>query len=138
MSVLVTGSFDLLHSGHIEFLRQASQYGKLFVGIGSDVSITGLKNRPTIFTQEERLFMIRSIKYVEDAWINKGIGNMDFAEDIRCHNTFIDTLVVNEDQDFREKRWFCEKCGIRYVVLKRTPHPGLPARSSTSQRKYYD
>ena len=138
MSVLVTGSFDLLHSGHIEFLRQASQYGKLFVGIGSDASIAELKNRPTIFTQEERLFMIRAIKYVEDAWINKGMGNIDFAEDIRSHNTFIDTLVVNEDQDFMEKRWFCGDEGIRYVVLKRVPHPGLPERSSTTQRRYYD
>ena len=34
--VFVSGCYDLLHSGHVEFFRQASQYGDLYVGIGSD------------------------------------------------------------------------------------------------------
>ena len=138
MSVLVTGSFDLLHSGHISFLKEAARYGKLYVGIGSDASITQLKKRPTVFSEEERLFMIRAIRYVEFAWINSGMGNVDFADDFLKHNVFIDTLVVNEGQDFKEKRELCEKRGIKYVVLKRVPEQGLPIRSSTKLRKYYD
>jgi len=138
MSVLVTGSFDLLHSGHIAFLKEASVYGKLYVGIGSDASITSLKGRPTIFTQEERLFMISAIKYVEFAWINSGMGNFDFFDDIFKHNVFIDKLVVNEDQNFIEKRKFCERHGMRYIVLNRKPELGMPVRSSTDIRKYYD
>ena len=138
MSVLVTGSFDLLHSGHIAFLKEAARYGKLYVGIGSDASIMQLKKRPTIFSEDERLFMIRAIRYVELAWINSGMGNMDFADDFLKHNIFINTLVVNEDQDFKEKRELCEKNDIRYVVLKRVPEKGLPSRSSTELRKYYD
>ena len=34
--VFVSGCYDLLHSGHVEFFRQAAQYGDLYVGIGSD------------------------------------------------------------------------------------------------------
>jgi len=97
MSVLVTGSFDLLHSGHIAFLKEASQYGKLFVGIGSDKSIAQLKGRATVNKQDERLFMIRAIRYVDTAWINYGMGNMDFEDDLLKHNVWIDTLIVNED-----------------------------------------
>ena len=37
--VFVSGCYDLLHSGHVEFFRQAAQYGDLYVGIGSDADI---------------------------------------------------------------------------------------------------
>ena len=39
--VFVSGCYDLLHSGHVEFFRQAAQYGDLYVGIGSDKTIEG-------------------------------------------------------------------------------------------------
>ena len=32
----VSGCYDLLHSGHVEFFKEASQYGDLYVGLGSD------------------------------------------------------------------------------------------------------
>jgi hypothetical protein len=44
--------------------------------------------------------------------------------------------VVNEDGDQPEKRVFCEQRGIEYVVLKRVPQAGLPARSSTALRGF--
>ena len=34
--VFVSGIFDLLHSGHIEFFKQAAKFGDLFVAVGSD------------------------------------------------------------------------------------------------------
>jgi len=136
-NVLVTGSFDLLHSGHIEFLRQASEYGNVYVGIGSDASITKLKNRAPINSQEERLFMVKAIRYVTGAWINKGMGVMDFIDYGWIAFAWIDYMVVNEDQDFPEKRQFCSEYDIEYIVLKRTPAEGLPQRSSTEQRKHY-
>ena len=46
--VFVSGCYDLLHSGHIEFFRQAAQYGDLYVGIGSDATILHYKNRKTL------------------------------------------------------------------------------------------
>ena len=46
--VFVSGCYDLLHSGHVEFFRQASQYGDLYVGIGSDKTIEALKGHKTM------------------------------------------------------------------------------------------
>jgi len=135
MNILVTGSFDLLHSGHIAFLKTASHYGNVYVGIGSDKSIASLKGRPTVNKQDERLFMIRAIRYVFFAWINSGMGNIDFEDDLLKHNVWIDTLIVNEDQDYPEKRKLCKKYNIHYIVLKRVPEPGLPVRSTTALRK---
>ena len=42
--VFVSGCYDLLHSGHVEFFRQAAQYGDLYVGIGSDETILHYKH----------------------------------------------------------------------------------------------
>ena len=137
MNILVTGSFDLLHSGHIKFLQTASTYGKLYVGIGSDASIEWLKIRPTVNTEKERLYMVKAVRYVEDAWVNTGVGSLDFALDLWHVEGGVDTLIVNEDQDFPNKREYCVNNGIEYIVLKRTPEEGLPTRSSTKLREYY-
>jgi cytidyltransferase-like protein len=132
-NVLVTGSFDLLHSGHIYFFERASAYGRVYVGIGSDKSINQLKQRLTVNKQDERLYMVQSIKYVTKAWINTGVGLFDFFNDVP---DYIDALIVNEDQDFPEKYEFCAKRGMEYIILKRTPREGLPVHSSTQQRKF--
>ena len=68
--VFVSGCYDLLHSGHVEFFRQASSYGDLYVGIGSDATIQDYKHHHTVYPEQERLFMVRSIRYVKDAFIS--------------------------------------------------------------------
>ena len=131
--VFVSGCYDLLHSGHVEFFRQAAQYGDLYVGIGSDATILDSKHHKTVYTEQERLFMVKSIRYVKDAYINAGHGIMDFIPTVDIVKP--DILVVNEDGGNDEKRRFCEERGIEYVVLQRTPQEGLQARSSTSLKK---
>ena len=127
--VFVSGCYDLLHSGHVEFFRQASQYGDLYVGIGSDQTILGYKHHKTFYPEQERLFMVKSIKYVKDAYINAGDGIMDFVPTIDIVKP--DIFVVNADGSSETKRKFCQERGIEYVVLQRTPADGLTARSST-------
>ena len=127
--VFVSGCYDLLHSGHVEFFRQASQYGDLYVGIGSDQTILGYKHHKTFYPEQERLFMVKSIKYVKDAYINQGDGIMDFVPTIDIVKP--DIFVVNADGSSESKRQFCQERGIEYVVLQRTPADGLTARSST-------
>ena len=127
--VFVSGCYDLLHSGHVEFFRQASQYGDRYVGIGSDQTILGYKHHKTFYPEQERLFMVKSIKYVKDAYINAGDGIMDFVPTIDIVKP--DIFVVNADGSSETKRQFCQERGIEYVVLQRTPAEGLTARSST-------
>ena len=127
--VFVSGCYDLLHSGHVEFFRQASAYGSLYVGIGSDATILQLKGHRTLYSENERLFMVKAIRYVQDAFINQGSGMMDFVPTVDFLKP--DIFVVNEDGSSPEKEAFCKDRGIEYVVLKRTPQEGLEARSST-------
>lgn len=131
--VFVSGCYDLLHSGHVEFFRQAAQYGDLYVGIGSDKTYLGYKHRKTIYSEQERLFMVKSIRYVKEAYINAGSGVMDFVPTLDIVKP--DVFVVNSDGGSEEKRRCCQERGIEYVELQRDPHKGLTARSSTDLKK---
>lgn len=128
--VFVSGCYDLLHSGHVEFFRQAAEYGDLYVGIGSDATVLHYKNHKTLYPEQERLFMVKSIRYVKDAFINQGDGVMDFISTVEALKP--DIFVVNADGSSAEKEQFCKERGIEYVVLQRTPAEGLTARSSTA------
>lgn len=128
--VFVSGCYDLLHSGHVEFFKQASQYGDLYVGIGSDATYLEYKHRKPMFPQDERLFMVQSIKYVKEACINEGSGVIDFIPSLDRFQP--DIFVVNKEGGSEDKRKICAERGIEYIELDRTPHEGLKARSSTS------
>ncbi len=131
--VFVSGCYDLLHSGHVEFFRQAAEYGDLYVGIGSDKTILGYKSHKTVYSEQERLFMVKSIRYVKDAFINQGSGVLDFIPTLDIVKP--DILVVNSDGGSDAKRRLCEERGIEYIVLDRVPQKGLQARSSTELKK---
>ncbi len=131
--VFVSGCYDMLHSGHVAFFKEASRYGDLYVGIGSDATIEGLKNRKTVYSEKERLYMVKSIRYVTDAYINRGSGTLDFLETLDLVKP--DIFVVNSDGGSDVKRNLCKDRGIEYVELERVPEAGLVARSTTSLRQ---
>ena len=130
--VFVSGCYDMLHSGHVAFFKDAARYGDLYVGIGSDATIRELKGRQTVCSEAERLYMVKAVRHVTDACINEGSGMMDFVKSVERVKP--DIFVVNEDGDSEIKRTFCEERGIEYVVLKRVPDAGLEARSTTAIR----
>ncbi len=133
--ILVTGSFDWLHSGHVRFLEEASAHGDLYVGVGSDANIRLLKGRKHPLSSEgERLYLVRSIRYVKRAFLTSGSGWLDAEPDISVLRPH--AYIVNEDGDRPEKREFCRRNGIEYLVLKRKPRSGLPRRDSTSLRGF--
>ena len=131
--VFVSGCYDLLHSGHVEFFRQAAEYGDLYVGIGSDSTILDYKRHKPIYSEQERLFMVKSIRYVKEAFINQGSGILDFLPTLDIVKP--DILVVNSDGGSEDKRRVCAERGMEYIVLDRVPHDGLTARSSTDLKK---
>lgn len=131
--VFVSGCYDMLHSGHVAFFKEASKYGDLYVGIGSDKTIQELKHRKTVYSEKERLYMVKAIRYVTDAFINRGSGMLDFIDSL--DRVQPDIFVVNSDGGSDIKRNLCRGRGIEYIELERTPDAGLEARSTTSLRK---
>ena len=133
--VLVTGCYDWLHSGHVRFFEEAAQLGDLYVVVGHDANVRLLKGEGhPLFPQDERRYMVQSIRHVTQALVSTGQGWMDAEPEIARLKP--DIYLVNEDGDKPEKREFCAEHGLEYVVLKRAPKPGLPKRQSTDLRGF--
>jgi cytidyltransferase-like protein len=133
--VIATGCYDSFHSGHVRFTEEASAYGDLYVVVGHDANIRLLKGEGhPLLSQEERRYVVGSIKFVKQALVSSGQGWLDAEPEIERLKP--DAYIVNEDGDKGGKREYCEKRGLEYVVLQRTPAPGLPRRSSTDLRGF--
>lgn len=67
MKVLVAGTFDILHPGHIYLLEEASKLGDVYVIIARDRNVEKLKGSLPVFNEEERKAIVESIRYVKKA-----------------------------------------------------------------------
>jgi len=69
--VFTNGCFDIVHRGHIELLKFCKEIGDyVIVGINSDKSIKNIKgNERPINNEQDRLFLLESIKYVDEVLI---------------------------------------------------------------------
>ncbi|MEX0988196.1 MAG: adenylyltransferase/cytidyltransferase family protein [Bacteroidales bacterium] len=132
-TVMVSGCFDLIHAGHIAFLKTAASYGKLHVFLGQDENVKMLKGKSPYFSQVERKYMIDSIKFVEEAHLASGKGVMDFEPDMKSLKP--DIFVVNTDGYTPDKKRVCKENGVELVVLERMPEEGLPPRSSSASKQ---
>jgi cytidyltransferase-like protein len=133
--IVATGCYDWFHSGHVRFTEEASAYGDLYICLGSDANVRLLKGEGhPLLSEQERRYVVGSIKYVKQALVTTGSGWVDADPEIKRLKP--DIYVVNEDGDKGGKREYCQQLGIEYLVLKRTPAPGLPKRSSTDLRGF--
>jgi cytidyltransferase-like protein len=108
--VLVSGCYDLLHGGHIAFFKTASAYGELYVSIGRDENLLLLKGKRPVFSEEERLYIVKSIRYVHDAFLATGNGMLDFEPDLKRIKP--DIFIVNHDGHTPDKEELCKRLGI--------------------------
>lgn len=133
--VVVTGCYDWFHTGHVRFFEDVSRYGDLYVIVGHDANIRLLKGEGhPLLPDTERRYLAGSIKHVKQALISSGEGWLDADPEIQRLQP--DLYAVNEDGDKGGKREYCARLGIEYLVLRRTPAPGLPRRSSTDLRGF--
>ncbi|MEO5572236.1 MAG: adenylyltransferase/cytidyltransferase family protein, partial [Bacteroidia bacterium] len=134
--VFVTGCFDMLHSGHVAFLKEAASFGDVYVCIGTDENVKQIKGRYPVTSQNERKYFLESMSCVKECRINTGWGLMDFENEINDIAPHI--FVVNEDGDAPAKSKLCALKNIEYKILKRIPSADFTPRSTTELRKVCD
>jgi FAD synthetase len=92
--VLATGTFDLLHPGHVYFLAQARALGdELFVIVARDSNVTH-KPKP-IIPEEQRLEMVNALKMVDKAILGSENDMFEPLKQIRP-----DIITLGYDQNF--------------------------------------
>lgn len=65
LKVYTGGTFDLLHSGHVNFLKRCSQMGSVTVSLNTDEFIESYKGKAPIATYEERKAVLEALRYVD-------------------------------------------------------------------------
>jgi cytidyltransferase-like protein len=131
MRVLTIGTFDVLHFGHIAFLRECARLGdELLVGVNTDRFVRAFKPDP-VMTQDERTHALAQLGYA--TWLNDGPGR-DLIEDTRpavlavgsdwARKDYYAQLTVDQD-------WLDE----RRVILAYVPYVLGPPMSTSEIRR---
>ena len=128
-TVLTFGVYDMLHIGHILLFKRAKEYGdKLIAAVqDSEVILKYKPNTHVIYTTEERLYMVSTIRYVDEVALYRDV-------DVDVKTFDFDILVLGEDQNhsgFQRAIDWCREHGKEVVRLPRTE--GI---SSTLLREY--
>jgi glycerol-3-phosphate cytidylyltransferase len=91
--VITYGTFDLLHVGHVNLLRRAKELGDYLVVAVSADSFNTEKGKQAIYSEDERLAIVSSIRYVDQVILEKTWDQK--RSDIAEYN--IDLFVMGDD-----------------------------------------
>ena len=95
--VLATGTFEILHPGHLRYLSEAKSLGdELFVIVARDSMI---KHKPMpIVPEDQRLAMVRALRIVDEAILGSESDMFEPLREIRP-----DIIALGKNQFFNEK-----------------------------------
>lgn len=109
--VVVFGTFDILHSGHLWFFKQAKRYGdKLIVVVACDAKVIEEKQQP-VFNEKERLELVQSLRMVDRAVLGDQPGEWTMLTKLKP-----DVICVGYDQNPRHPA-----LGAQIFKLKKKP-----------------
>lgn len=134
-TVFVSGCYDILHGGHLQFFAEARALGdRLVVSFASDEVLKAHKARPSSLPQEHKKALLESLRMVDEVVVGHGheLG-LDFKDHfLRLKPTI---LAVTEDDKYAEaKRALCDQVGAYYVVLPKTLPKFKPVSTSSIVR----
>lgn len=115
-----TGVYDMFHIGHLNILKRAKeQCEHLIVGVTTDALCMERKNKLPIICQEDRLQIVKAIRYVDEAVFQE---NMDKVEAVKKYN--VDVVFVGSDwkgtPSWNEYEKEFKKLGCDVVYLEHT------------------
>ena len=94
-----TGVFDLFHIGHLNIIRRAKEKcDKLIVGVTTDELLQVYKNKSPIIPFEERISIVKSIKYVDEVVPQEDMDKMSHWEKLKFNVVFVGDDWQNTDK----------------------------------------
>ncbi|PAW66495.1 MAG: cytidyltransferase [Opitutia bacterium Tous-C1TDCM] len=134
--VFVSGCYDILHAGHVQFFREARALGDhLTVCFASAEVLWIHKRRRSSLPDEHKRALIAALAAVDDVVIGEG---HDEGIDFKAHFLRLrpDILAVTDDDKYAPlKRALCAEVGAKYVVMPKTP-PQFEPISTTQIVKF--
>jgi FAD synthetase len=118
--VLASGTFDLLHLGHVRFLEEAKKAGgknaKLVVIVARDSTVEAQKGKTPVMPADQRRALVESLKVVDEAILGQeGISIEKVIENIKP-----EIIAVGHDQYGTEKQVLkaIKEEGLKIQVVK--------------------
>lgn len=130
--VFVSGCYDIVHAGHIQFFREARTLGAhLTVSFASAEVLWRHKHRRSSLPDDHKRALLAALDMVDEVVVGVGMEDgLDFKDDFLRLKP--DILAVTEDDKYGQlKRDLCAQVGAKYVVLPKTPPQFSPV--STTQ-----
>ena len=114
--VVVTGTFDLLHPGHVFLISEAAKMGRVIVVVARDSTVRRVKGHPPVIPEEQRLHMVRALRDVDEAIL--GHEGEDIFKVIEELNP--DILLLGPDQEVtvREVQNELRRRGLKTIVKR--------------------
>ena len=119
--VLVAGTFDLLHPGHVALLREAWRHGRVYAVVARDENVKRFKGREPVVPEKQRLEMVKAIRYVHQAILGSEKDVLEPLEKIRPN-----IVLLGPDQ-WAQEDWLRERLEER----------GISAKILRLEEKYY-
>jgi cytidyltransferase-like protein len=129
-NVIIAGGYDNLRSTHVRFLEEAHRLGSVYVFLWSDSLFEAFTGQPPIFSQAERLYMMQSIRYVDNVRVISSMPDQDSLPrpvwDELSTADFPAVWVVEQGHDSLLKRLFCASMSLGYQVIPEINLEGFP------------
>ncbi len=133
--VFVSGCYDILHAGHLQFFEEARALGDyLIVSFASADVLWHHKRRKPSIPDDHKLVLLQGLRMIDEVVITQGHKEgLDFEEAFLRIRP--DLLIVTDDDLYGEvKRALCDQIGAQYTVLPKTPPRFEPVSTSSIVR----
>ncbi len=114
--VLAMGTFDFLHPGHLNYLKQAKKHGKLIVVVARDVNVKRERGKMLWVNEKDRLRLVGELKFVDIAVLGNIGDKLKIVEKIKP-----DVICLGYDQNVNigKLKKELERRGLKRIKIKR-------------------
>ena len=130
--VFCSGSFDLLHAGHVLFLEDCKKLGDLVVvALGSDKAIKKYKNKLPVLNDHIRIKVLDSLKPVDYTFLDTATNILTLLKKV-FPKLQPDYYVINTDAKFiGERKKIADLFNVKMAIFKRDCPPEFKKISTT-------
>jgi FAD synthetase len=115
--VMIAGTFDILHPGHIFLINQAAKLGEVYVIVATDKNREKYSGSPPVVPEQQRLEVVKNIKKVKDARLGRKDNNtLKTVEEINP-----DIILLGPDQKYKisELKKGLKSQGLNHIDVRR-------------------
>ncbi|MFH0952131.1 MAG: adenylyltransferase/cytidyltransferase family protein [Patescibacteria group bacterium] len=132
-TVLVFGTFDRLHPGHLNFLKQAARYGNVTVVVARDNNVKLVKKHRPIERERRRLNQLNRLSIVKQALL----GNKKYTDRYKVLNKIKPNVIClgyDQRETLANLRKYLRKVGLLAKVIRLKSHKPRRYKSSLAKK----